>query len=145
MAPEPNSDAYWTFHYAIIVSYGRPYSDNDLGSLKGKRWNRFGEPRLDTTHQTLLNLRRKLVAHSDSEARPVWIYTPGTRLPNGTVSESYGVICQNVAMTNTSYLAVRELCSILHDRLSETINIEVPRLFPDQAEEPFRLTWGDSE
>jgi len=133
-------DIYFALHYAVVGSYARPFSGNDLGDLKGK-WCKFGEPRLDEAHKYLVDVRNKYVAHSDASARPVTIHTPGARLADGTFATSYGVQAVNVALTVESYKVVRELCLSLQGRLSAAIDDEVPRLFPHYVAAPFPLTW----
>lgn len=91
---EQDDDLYFALHYAVVVSYTRPFSGNDLGSLKGK-WGKFGDPRLDDAHKHLVNVRNKYVAHSDASARPVTIHTPGARLADETIAPSYGVQALN--------------------------------------------------
>lgn len=137
-------DFYFALHYAIVASYARPFSGNDLGDLKG-RWCKFGEPRLDEAHKHLVEVRNKYVAHSDASSRPVTIHTPGARLDDGTLATSYGVQALNVALTVESYKVVRELCLSLQERLTGAINDEIPRLFPHYVAAPFRLTWTTSE
>ncbi len=66
--------------HASAIAYGRPFSDNHpLGALP-RRFSTFDDARLVETHDLLLDLRNKFVAHSDQLERRVEVIPPGYRL-----------------------------------------------------------------
>lgn len=105
-------DAFWPFHYAVVASYGRPFTDNKpLGALPAT-WGRFDQPRLQHIHDSVIELRHKTVAHSDLEHRPVIIIAKGTVLAEGIVAPSTMVSVVNKGLTNReSFMAIREVCA----------------------------------
>ncbi len=81
---------------ASAIAYGRPFSRNTpLGRIPSN-FARFSEPELSTTHELLLELRNKFVAHSDQLLRDVEIIPPGYRItPDTPPSVGFGTSVRN--------------------------------------------------
>jgi hypothetical protein len=61
---------------AIIISYPRPFTDNDGLGVLSKQWSTFEDEQLDEAHKFILNYRNELVAHSDHTVRKIQIFSP---------------------------------------------------------------------
>src|SRR5574341_438635 len=61
---------YVALYAAIVVSYARPFiQSRTLGALPS-RWARFSHPRLQKTHNKLMQARNEIIASSDVTGRP---------------------------------------------------------------------------
>ena len=81
---------------AIIVLYARPFSQNrGYGPLKGK-WRKFNDKELQDIHDTLMNMRDKVIAHSDSDVRKVEVQLTDT--PLGKMISQVSVVSQSLPM-----------------------------------------------
>lgn len=76
-------DLYHPLLHATAISYGRPFAVSRAGSTIGARWARFARPVLLDTHNKLIELRNKFVAHSDPMERTVQIIPPRVALLEG--------------------------------------------------------------
>lgn len=52
----------------IIITYARPFGDNNGVGCLPKKFSKFDDPHLQTTHEMILFSRKKLFAHSDALA-----------------------------------------------------------------------------
>ena len=80
------------FHESIIISYSRPFSDNDTGNLRSGFLKLFNSMQKDTHNRAIKVLRNQIVAHSDSESYGVtfnitevndikWVWPLMTKMP----------------------------------------------------------------
>ncbi len=144
-APAPNDNLYWALSNAIVITYGRPFTDNEgLGPLGGK-WERFSEDRLNELHKLTMDHRDEAVAHADLRHRTVRIHPQGSVMPNGLLGERMTITVERAGLGAGMYAAVRELCADLHPRLSEAINTELRQLYGDYAGPSFELLPLDAE
>jgi hypothetical protein len=60
---------------AMIISYSRPFIDNDGLGVLSKQWSEFEDKELKKTHHFILNYRNDLVAHSDHTVRKIQIFS----------------------------------------------------------------------
>jgi hypothetical protein len=118
---DKNHPLYVPLLTAIIVSYARPFSESrkrGYGELKGK-WRKFPNRELQDMHETLLDMRNKVIAHSDSDARKVEIQIEDTQL--GKRISSVSVVSQSLPLE--VFPAVLRVCRDLGDRLElEALN-----------------------
>jgi hypothetical protein len=68
---------YWPLMTAIVVSYSRPFTDNNGYGVLKKRWSQFNHPKRREAHHLLLKARNELAAHTDIEIRRLRIVPPG--------------------------------------------------------------------
>ena len=140
-------DLYMPLLYAAAISYGRPFSDNrPIGPLPG-RWRRFDDPRLQKTHDDLLETRNKLVAHSDPAERTVDIYPPGAPLgKTGLVSGGVSVsIRLGGVFTIARFQDVYDTCMDLGGRLNDEVQALLQELYGNRElpKTDFPLTFDD--
>jgi hypothetical protein len=56
------------FFCTVIVSYARPFMDNDSNLKLPKEWRKFSTKNLQDAHEHILELRGQLYGHSDAAA-----------------------------------------------------------------------------
>ncbi len=122
---------------ALIICYSRPFSDNrPIGALPG-RWGKFSERQFQQLHNTILELRNKVIAHSDLDVRKVFIVPDGA--PIGGIGEkSIGL---SLAVTFNAipldrFPTIGELCLGLGSRLSHEVDRQLGELFGDKDLSP---------
>jgi hypothetical protein len=81
----PQDDLFQALQYAMIVSYGRPFTQTRKGSVAAlpEKYERFESARYRQLHAELLELRHQAVAHSDLRSRAVLVIPPGGAPPGG--------------------------------------------------------------
>ncbi len=63
---------------AIIISYARPFTDNEGVGKLPKKWFQFDSERFAQAHENILKYRNDLVAHTDKNARKIQIVPPNS-------------------------------------------------------------------
>ena len=116
-----NHPLYRPLLTAIIICYSRPFTKNKgYGGLKGK-WHKFKSKELQDVHETLLDMRKKVIAHSDSDVCKVNIEMKDT--PFGKRVPSISVVSQSLPLN--VFPAVLRTCRDIGDRLElEALNKE---------------------
>ena len=71
-----NNPLYLPLLEAIIISYARPFTDNDGLGVLPKQWSSFEDKNLAEAHRFILQYRNELVAHSDHTIRKIQIFSP---------------------------------------------------------------------
>ena len=71
-----NNPLYLPLLEAIIISYSRPFINNDSLGILPKRWSQFEDKKLKEAHDSILKYRNELVAHSDNTVRTIQIFSP---------------------------------------------------------------------
>jgi hypothetical protein len=140
-------DLYQPLLQAIAISYGRPFAVSRAGSTIGARWARFDSAQLQETHDKLMELRNKFVAHSDPMERTVQVIPPGVPLYPG--GREYFVRA-GVSVRDIAYpVEWFGLVSATAADLGARINSEVERLLAELYEKrvlpgsAFPLTFDD--
>jgi hypothetical protein len=77
---------------AIIISYSRPFTDNDgLGVLQ-KKWSQFDNQQFAEAHKYILRYRNELVAQTDQDVRKIQIVPPNVCVvPTSNGSRTIGL------------------------------------------------------
>jgi len=73
-------DLYYPLLNAIVVCYAKPFVDNKALGPLSSHWRKFSDPRLQETHERLLQFRHDNIAHNDLATAEVHIVPPGARL-----------------------------------------------------------------
>lgn len=121
----------WPLMDAVAVAYGRPFSDNRPYGPLGRKWTRFDSAELQTLHDNLVELRNKLVAHSDGAVRPVVIFPPGA---TEAIGNSPGTIIWSVGRETPKhhdFAGAEALTADLLGRMRPVAYQEVKALFAD--------------
>lgn len=61
---------------AMVISYSRPFTNNDGLGVLPKQWSEFKDKDLKEAHRFILQYRNDLVAHSDHTVRKIQIFSP---------------------------------------------------------------------
>jgi hypothetical protein len=137
--PSKHDPTTWAFHYAVVVTYGRPFKSNQsVGALEAK-WNRFDDPLLQASHRHFLTQRDEVVAHSELRWRPLAIAPRGTRLPNNIITVQQSIVGARLILDPVSYPRVLELSEDLLPRLNGAFSELFQRLFPDGVQTAVQL------
>ena len=78
---------------AIIISYSRPFTNNDGVGVLQKKWSQFENPQFADAHEQILQYRNELVAHTDKNVRTIQIVPPNVCVvptPKGKEMEGLG-------------------------------------------------------
>jgi hypothetical protein len=135
------------FFSTIIVSYARPFMDNDSNLKLPKEWSKFSNKGMQDTHLHMLELRNQLYGHSDADANRMII------MPAGYDSKQIGrKIPRTSWMFHTfvpaheSILGFRATAADLQKRLEADVSSRIEELYDgmDLPNKPFRLN-RDSE
>jgi len=141
-----SDDLYFPLLNAIVVCYSRPFTSNKpLGPLSEK-WHKFHNETFQKTHETILSLRNKTIAHSDLEIRKVFIYPAGTPIAKtGIKSHHLGVAISNHALPMERFPEIRATCFDLGYRLNIEAERELRSLFGNKnpPSRKFELTFDD--
>lgn len=139
---------YFPLQNAIIVCYARPFTQNKPFGPLSNKWQKFSTKRLQETHELLLTLRDKTIAHSDLKIRKVFIHPPGTPLARtGIVTDNLGLAISNQALPLERIQEVRDLCYDLGYRLNIEAEKMLKFLFGSKhlPPESFELIFNDEK
>ena len=89
---DPRDELWFPLQDAIVVSYARPFTGNRPLGSPAPEWSVFGDPKLQSLHDDLIELRHKTIAHSDAAIRRVLIVPPGVKLGATPTSVSERVL-----------------------------------------------------
>jgi len=139
---------YFPLLNAIIVCYARPFTQNKPFGPLSKKWQRFSSKRFQETHEVLLTLRDKTIAHSDLKIRKVFVHPSGVPLARtGIVTQGLGIAVSNQALPLERIQEVRDLCYDLGYRLNIEAEKMLKSLFGSKhlPPESFELTFDDEK
>ena len=131
-------DQFYSLNSAVVVCYGRPFSQNrPLGPLP-RKWAKFSSPTLQETHDLLIRHRNQVVGHSDASERRVHISVPAISTGR-TVEHSV----RDIVVSPERFPIVQLLCQDLLRRLSADIETLKVSLFAFVAPGEYPLTFDD--
>jgi hypothetical protein len=116
---------------SIIVSYARPFTRNKPVGPLPPEWSAFEHTIDSRTHEQLLALRHRTVAHSDYAVRKVYVLTDERETMFGVQQRvpALGIGVSSEILTTWSVAATRQLCDRLGSRLSERVEALIEELF----------------
>lgn len=121
---------YYPLMEAIVISYARPFVNNDrLGQLK-KHWATFSNKRFQTTHVRILAARNELVAHSDPFVRQVKIVPPGAKRFDNK-SKKVGFAINRYMFTLSEIVVLRDAALDVSTRLLAEVERLLDELYAD--------------
>lgn len=77
-------DLYQPLFTSIVISYARPFTNNQPYGALPDKWARFNNEKQQTLHDDLIKARHEIVAHSDMSVRRAFI------VPAGVVTGIFG-------------------------------------------------------
>ena len=105
---------------AIIISYARPFTDNDRLGVLPKQWSSFEDDQLDEAHKFILKYRNELVAHSDHTVRKIQIFSPNANfgpMPKGKKMNGPGFGVSTFWIPLHRVQTFHRLCAVQGQRL----------------------------
>lgn len=117
-----NNPLYLPLLQAIVISYARPFIENDGLGVLPKQWSTFENKEFKEAHEFILKYRNELVAHSDTSVRKIQIFSSDANfgpVPKGKKMQGPGYAL------NTYWISLRQvetfyrLCGFQADRLSK--------------------------
>jgi len=115
-----NNPLYLPLLEAIVISYARPFTDNDGLGVLPKKWSSFDDKRLDEAHKFILDYRNELVAHSDHKKREIKIFSPDANfgpMPKGQKMDGPGFAVSNFWIPLHRVETFHWLCAVQGQRL----------------------------
>jgi hypothetical protein len=137
-------DVNYAFMGSIITSYSRPFVDNKSSGVLPGRWRKFGDPRLQATHDAIIKARHEVYAHSDSAVSQLWL------VPAGSVMKGIGRIAPRASWKFHTYevppdaiLDYHACCMDLKERLEKEVSTLVEEYCAQKGiqTEEFELKW----
>jgi hypothetical protein len=138
---------YWLLVSAIVVSYARPFTDNNGYGVLKRSWQQFGRPKRKEAHELLMTARHELVAHTDINIRKVKIVPPGpSGFLKGAQSKYVGYAVAGYIFTLSQVAIFQQHTSELGQSLHKEVEALLNKLY-DGMELPnaafdLRLTEG---
>lgn len=126
---------YKPLHDAIVMNYGRAFTEmQPLGYLP-KKWAKFDDDTLKKTHRMIMYYRNKNVGHTDLIKGRVVIYPKGAKLENGSIATNvqYSVLYQSFAPSEL--IAVQKLAGNLAGRLMVAIDRSMTAIYGEQGKD----------
>lgn len=128
-----SDDLYYPLFTAIVICYTRHFTNNKpFGSLPAK-WEKFVDQNHQKLHDSLIQTRNELVAHSDSSVRKAMIVPPGVLI--GLLKERE--LRSSKIGTQTNYYLFRipeirkipSLTADLYRRVNANIEVALEELY----------------
>ena len=136
------NELYPAFFYAIVVSYARPFTDNEeIGALP-KRWSRFPRADLRQTHDLLIETRNTVVAHSDPIGHSIEIVPPGYQtFPTMAPSDSISLHIAKDYFGRSYFESIHRLCHYQLVEMNKAIDVLLEKLYEgmELPQRPFKL------
>ena len=121
---------YFPLLQALVISYARPFIDNDGLGVLPKKWSKFDDLKFSEAHKLNLKYRNELVAHNDQHIRKVQIvpqnanYVP---MPKGKKMFGHGFAIRTYGIDLQQMQIIYRLSSFQAKRLLD----EVIKLFDE--------------
>jgi hypothetical protein len=130
-------------HDAIVVSYARPFTQNNVHGSLPKRFATFDDRLRQRLHDDILELRDRQVAHSDGDMRQVVIIPAGVSY-FGRIAESTNHAVSDSVFEPDWFAAIAGHCQLLGVDLFAELRSELNRIFdrPDTPRYPFDVLTG---
>jgi len=120
----------------IIISYARPFTDNEPFGTLSKKYCKFSSQRLADLHKKMIDTRNHYIAHSDSDVRRVTIIPPGTKnygeYRSGR-SKDIGFEITNKRFEIATFTDILELCQDVGSSIHKDVNKLLDELFPSSS------------
>ena len=124
-----NHPLYYPLLEAIVISYARPFTQNNgLGQLV-KKWGGFTNRRHKEAHEKIIRSRNELVAHSDPFVRKVKIEPPGVRKLGDIQSSEIGFSIRGYWFTIMEVEVFHDTARDLAARLLEEVEKNLTSLY----------------
>jgi hypothetical protein len=131
---EPPYTLHTALLAAIVISYGRPFSQNRPHGPLPRRWHRFENKRHGEVHRIVLRMRDKLIAHSDIAERRVFVVPPGVDFPlRAPPDGKTAVVVRTATLVPSLVEEIRDLCLDLGRRINAEVDAVRQRAFPDDS------------
>ena len=141
-------ELYYPFYTAIVTCYCRPFTQNKPYGALGKKWYSFEDEVMKDTHESLLDARHELIAHSDMNVKEAIIVPPGVKTgPDGDdqiVSDFIGVTTMHY-FPRPMFEKTYNLCLYQGTRINTEIDILIDRLYRgmELPNAPFKIRIND--
>ena len=115
-----NNPLYLPLLEAIIISYSRPFIDNNSLGVLPKRWFQFENSKFKEAHDSILKYRNELVAHSDHTVRTIQIFSPNANfgpMPKGQKMDGPGFTIRTFWILLGRVQTFHQLCRFQGQRL----------------------------
>jgi hypothetical protein len=113
---------------AIVVSYAKPFTQNEGFGVLKKKWTQFAHPKWNQCHARVLKARHEMFAHSDAAVRVLQIHPPGKqKFLDGKETEHVGFSIRGYMFTHAE---IETLADLTYD-LGGRIFGEVERLLEE--------------
>jgi hypothetical protein len=148
--PDHNHPMHVPILCSICVMYARPFTDNAGVGMISRKFGKYNDARLQTTHDVLLRSRKEFYAHSDAtltakmtsgavqSIQPIDVVVSRRSTPEGMLF-SFGYQLHELRLHSIVIPDVRDLCRELESRLAHEIRVTLDRLFTPMTPEIARM------
>lgn len=131
MKVDYNHALYRPLHAAMVIAYGRAFSEmKPLGKISSK-WEKFEDRSDQRTHDTLMRQRNTMVGHSDHIAERVMIYAKGDIMDNGEVAPRAQTVVLTSYIPPDDFIHILRMAGGLVGRMSIALSNKMTELYGD--------------
>jgi hypothetical protein len=128
-----NNPLYRPLHAAMVIAYGRAFSEmKPLGKISSK-WEKFKDPSDQRAHDAIMRQRNTMVGHADHIDERVMIYAEGDTMDNGEVAPR----AQTVILTNyippDDFVYILKMAGGLVGRMSVALSNKMTELYGENG------------
>lgn len=124
---------YRPLHAAMVVAYGRAFSEMKPLWKIAPEWSRFEDESDQRTHDALMNQRNKMVGHADHIPNRIIVYPEGAVMENGEIAPR----AQTEVLTNyippADFVYIQRVASKLVGRMEIEISNRMTKLYGEQG------------
>lgn len=124
---------YRPLHAAMVVAYGRAFSEMRPLWKIASEWSQFENPEDQRIHDALMNQRNKMVGHADHIPNRILIHPKGTVMDDGEILER----AQNDIATNyippEDFTYIQRVAGGLAGRMSIAISEQMTKLYGEEG------------
>ncbi|MEE9555381.1 MAG: hypothetical protein V3W18_13925 [candidate division Zixibacteria bacterium] len=144
---EMRDPLYFPLLSTIIIFYSKPLTVNKPFGKLSPRWYKYDNEQHKKIHKMILEMRDKVVAHSDLEIRKVHIVPPFTKVSEFIEPSDYigfNITTQILKVDSVSH--IREMCKAVGNRILKGIEESLEEIYGKAILPPyaFELTFDDN-
>lgn len=124
---------YRPLHAAMVITYGRAFSEMKPLWKIAPEWGEFDDPRDQRVHDALMNQRNTMVGHADHVPNKVVIYPTGAVMDNGAVALRVQTETLSNYIPPEDFAYVQRTAGGLVGRLSIAISDQMTDLYGEEG------------
>ena len=133
MGVDVNHVLYHPLHAAIVIAYGRAFTEmKPLGTISSK-WSKFTDKDEQHTHDILIKQRNQFVGHSDYIPNKVIIYPKGAVMYGGDIAPRPQTEILSNYIDPARFSNILTLATDLRDRMALNVSVTLEKLYGSEG------------